>query len=142
MKDNIYRIIDANYNRIKEGLRVTEDIARFVLNDRNLTVKFKNTRHRITSALKTLHITQQDLIHSRSTHQDVGKKSSVSELSKKNIHEILYANLQRIKESVRVLEELSKLINKKSSIAFKNIRFKIYELEKEALKKITALSNN
>lgn len=142
MKDNIYRIIDANYNRIKEGLRVTEDIARFVLNDRNLTVKFKNTRHRITATLKTLHITQQDLIDSRSTHQDVGKKSSVSELSKKNIHEILYANLQRIKESVRVLEELSKLINKKSSIAFKNIRFKIYELEKEALKKITALSNN
>lgn len=142
MKDKIYRIIDANFNRTKEGLRVCEDIVRFVLDDKKLTMNFKNIRHRISSILKTLNINQQNLIKSRSTSDDVGITSNVDEINKKNINQILYANLQRVKESVRVLEEFSKLLNKKTSLKFKSIRFKIYELEKAVSKKISTISDN
>ena len=31
--ERIYRVIDANLNRLKEGLRVVEDIKRYVFDD-------------------------------------------------------------------------------------------------------------
>ena len=142
MDKEIYRTIDANYNRAKEGLRVSEDIARFILNDKQLTKSFKDLRHSITSALDELDVKQEKLLGSRSTGKDVGKKSSLSELNKRNVTEIFFANLQRAKESLRVLEEFSKLINKKKSIGFKSIRYKIYDLEKKTFKKISSLSNH
>ncbi|MCK4863503.1 MAG: hypothetical protein KAS25_04355, partial [Dehalococcoidales bacterium] len=39
------RIIDANINRIGEGLRVLEEFARLSLNDTDLTQQLKNMRH-------------------------------------------------------------------------------------------------
>ena len=39
------RIIDANLNRIGEGLRVLEDIARLVLDDAGLSQQLKDMRH-------------------------------------------------------------------------------------------------
>ena len=41
------RIIDANLNRIGEGLRFLEDIARLMLNDVGLTGQLKAIRHAI-----------------------------------------------------------------------------------------------
>jgi len=38
----IERLIDANINRLKEGLRVVEDICRYIHNDRNITSKIKS----------------------------------------------------------------------------------------------------
>jgi thiamine-phosphate pyrophosphorylase len=35
-KRNIYRIIDANLNRAREGIRVAEEVARLYFNDANL----------------------------------------------------------------------------------------------------------
>jgi hypothetical protein len=37
-----------------------------------------------------------------------------------------------VKESVRVLEEFTKLINKGLAVRFKELRYDIYELEKKA----------
>ncbi len=41
------RIIDANLNRIGEGLRLLEDLARLLLNDSTLTQQLKTMRHEI-----------------------------------------------------------------------------------------------
>jgi len=41
----VLRIIDANTNRLKEGLRVCEDIFRFILNDKNIARQLKEIRH-------------------------------------------------------------------------------------------------
>ena len=39
------RILDANINRIGEGLRVLEEFARMSLNDTELTQRLKDMRH-------------------------------------------------------------------------------------------------
>ena len=47
MNKRVYRVIDANFNRAREGLRVCEEFARFFLNDKVLTENAKKIRNRI-----------------------------------------------------------------------------------------------
>ncbi len=49
---DIGRILDASANRTREGLRVVEDYARFVLDDPGLTRRLKEVRHRLAEALR------------------------------------------------------------------------------------------
>ena len=142
MKTSLYRIIDANYNRLKEGLRVCEDIIRFAFSDESLTRNYKTLRHSVTTAFKKLSLKEIDVFESRDSTQDVGKKTPQYELNKKNINDLFLANLQRAKESARVLEEVSKLINKKAALQFKDIRYQLYEIEKKTFKKIKSLCNH
>ncbi len=130
-KNKINRILDANINRLKEGLRVCEDVIRFSIDEHCLWLKFKKIRHSLFSELKNL-IPQQDLIKARNTASDVGKTTILAELKRKNCQEIFSANIQRVKESLRVIEEFSKILDRKKSGKFKDIRYKIYSLEKEA----------
>jgi thiamine-phosphate pyrophosphorylase len=125
---NYLRIIDANLNRLKEGIRVVEDILRYYYNAKDVARAFKKLRHnaKINKYKK--------LINSRDSINDVLKKTQKSEFKRKNIKHILVANTKRAEESSRVLEELTKLISNKTSERFKNIRYKLYELEKRLLK--------
>lgn len=128
----INRIIDANINRAKEGLRVCEEIARFILNNRSLVFGFRRLRHKLDTIIKTLPQSKV-LIKERESLKDVGKDIHTYELRRKDINEIFFANIQRVKESIRVLEEFSKLINKDIPLRFKKIRYAVYEIEKEML---------
>ena len=65
----------------------------------------------------------------------MGKKTTHSELKRVKVEDILFANLQRIKESVRVLEEFSKLVDVKAAEDFKKLRYKFYALEKKIITK-------
>jgi thiamine-phosphate pyrophosphorylase len=134
----IDRIIDANINRLKEGLRVCEEIARFILNNHMLTTEFKKTRHKIDWVMKGRF---SDLIKSRKSLSDVGRKIHIEELKRQNIKDIFFANIQRVKESIRVLEEFAKLKDKNIALGFKKLRYNIYEIEKKVAKKITSISN-
>lgn len=133
-KKKIYRLIDANFNRTKEGLRVCEDICRFVLDSKTETRNFKDIRHQLTKIIEKLDLAL--LISSRSIETDVGVESSISEFERKECCDIFYANSQRVKESIRVLEEIFKLINKKEAQNLKNLRYKIYAIEKKIIKKL------
>jgi len=135
--DGIKRIIDANINRAKEGLRVCEEIARFILDNRILTVEFKKIRHKINTLSKRLP-SRSKLIQERKSLSDTGKNIYINEMERKNYQDIFFANIQRVKESIRVLEEFSKLINKNIAIAFKEVRYCIYETEKKASQKIAS----
>jgi hypothetical protein len=42
---NTLRLIDANLNRLREGIRVVEDIFRYVYNDKETSSKLKTLRH-------------------------------------------------------------------------------------------------
>lgn len=137
-KIKIYRIIDANINRLKEGLRVCEDIIRFVLDDHGLWLKFKNARHSIFTAAKNI-APRYSLIESRQTKKDIGKKTTKQEIKRRDFQHIFFANIQRAKESLRVLEEFSKLLDKKQALKFKKIRYMMYSLEQEATKKLHSL---
>ena len=57
-------------------------------------------------------------------------------MKRRNLSDIFAANIERVKESLRVLEEIFKLVNVKSSSEFCSLRFKVYEIEKKALRKI------
>lgn len=138
--DKIYRIIDANINRAKEGLRVCEEIARFILNNKEITAQLKSARHKIDNAAGALPKTI-DLIRHRNIRADAGKNINTGELNRNNLSDIYFANMQRAKESIRALEEFSKLINTKAAVEFKKIRYFIYEIEKKAAKKVVPLCN-
>ena len=130
---NFYRIIDANFNRSKEGLRVCEDICRFIYNDERLTSKFKILRHRLTTIISLLKIPA--LIQARDVRGDIGQGSYHLELKRGEVEDIFYANSQRVKESVRVLEEFAKLLNRHMAEKLKSLRYQMYALEKEVTKR-------
>jgi len=130
----LYRIIDANFNRAKEGLRVCEDICRFVWDKSPSTRQCKNIRHKLTDIVKSLKLMQ--IIKSRNIEGDVGKSSTHTELKRKDISDIFFANSQRVKESIRVLEEIIKLINKKSAARMKLLRYEVYAFEKKIIKQL------
>ncbi|MDD5731243.1 MAG: thiamine-phosphate pyrophosphorylase [Candidatus Omnitrophica bacterium] len=137
----IDRIIDANLNRLKEGLRVLEEICRFIIDSRELTLQFKKTRHKINAIAGRLNA-QTELIEERASLEDVGRlMHHKKELERKNCQDIFFANSTRVKESLRVLEEFSKLKDIRIALEFKKIRYGIYELEKKSAKRLPALRN-
>lgn len=125
----IYRIIDANFNRAKEGLRVCEDICRFVWDQKAWTRSYKNCRHDLSKVIGRLALTK--VIAARNIAEDVGRGSTVAEFKRSAVNDIYYANAQRVKESIRVLEEFAKLLNKNIAQDLKKLRYKIYALEKK-----------
>jgi thiamine-phosphate pyrophosphorylase len=132
-KEKIYRILDANLNRAREGVRVTEEVARFHFDDAKLSAKLKELRHELTRVTKK-YFDQKKLLSFRDSKKDVGA-DSMGSLEKKrvDINSIVQANLRRAQEATRVLEEFGKLISPDSATSFKKIRFRLYTLEKEIL---------
>lgn len=135
------RILDANINRLKEGLRVCEEIARFLLDNRALTQDFKEIRHKV-SRISNSFFSARDLLLARKSRTDVGMNIYADELKRTDTCDIFFANMQRAKESCRVLEEFSKLKNTGIAVEFKKIRYSLYELEKKSVKKIAALHHS
>ncbi len=134
MKREIWRIIDANFNRSREGLRVCEEVTRFVWNSPMLTRELKSVRHSITGILKSERAAFKILFKTRDARSDVGRKErQKSEMRRLDYSDIFSANIERAKESLRVLEEFFKLIDKNDSAKFTKLRFKVYEIEKKAL---------
>jgi thiamine-phosphate pyrophosphorylase len=135
----ILRIIDANFNRLKEGLRVCEEITRFILNDKTLSAGYKKIRHNVSQNISKASADLKEIIQARDILKDVGKFSTSAELKRGDFRDIFFANIQRVKESLRVIEEFNKLLSRKSAEQFKASRYKIYELEKKTSKKLQAL---
>ncbi|MCK4858970.1 MAG: thiamine-phosphate pyrophosphorylase [Candidatus Omnitrophica bacterium] len=123
---NAYRLIDANFNRTSEGLRVCEDISRFILDNKGLNERFKKLRHSLFLAKKDF--SHKQLLQARNVNTDVGRK--IEGKPKQNWQEILAANLARIKEALRCLEEFSQYLDPEKSKMFQEMRFEIYEIEK------------
>ncbi|MCA9014145.1 MAG: thiamine phosphate synthase [Planctomycetaceae bacterium] len=129
---NTFRTIDAAANRLREGLRVIEDYLRFTLDDAHLMTLLKNTRHQLAEALHF--IGQESLIASRDTLHDVGTSiSTTSEFERQSMEHLLQANLKRVQEAARTLEEFGKLISVEAAALFKSMRYSLYTLEKSIL---------
>lgn len=129
---NTLRTIDAAANRLREGLRVVEDYLRFSLDDAHLTALLKQTRHSLTEGLKL--IGQDSLIACRDTLQDVGTSiSTTSEFERQSADHLLRANLKRVQEAARTLEEFGKLISAEAAALFKQMRYSLYTLEKSVV---------
>ena len=129
--NSLYRILDANLNRAKEGLRVCEDLCRYVWDQKTFTRSFKDLRHELTSIIVELDI--KKALQARRIQGDVGRATSISESKRKDINAVFGANIQRVKESLRVLEEVTKLIDNKISFKLKALRYKVYALEQKVI---------
>ena len=138
-RDGISRIIDANVNRAKEGLRVCEEVARFILDNRSLTSRLKDIRHAINGATLGI-LGPKEIVRSRRSSTDIGKGIYANELKRGNYLDIFLANIQRSKESIRVLEEFAKLKDIKTARRLKDIRYRLYDIEKKAIAAICSIT--
>jgi thiamine-phosphate pyrophosphorylase len=132
----LLRIFDANCNRAREGLRVAEEIARFVLGDESISAELKDIRHKTCELVEKL-TPDEPAVAGREVRTDVGRESfSKSEGVRVDLIDIARVNLGRSEEALRVLEEFSKLRDKSKARGFKSLRFKVYELEKVIVQKL------
>ncbi len=136
MQKDTLRIIDANLNRASEGVRVCEEIARFVLTNKSMSLKLKKLRHSINASLNLLPVSYKKLLQSRDSVSDVGNDMAVCKHKKTELTDLLISNLKRSQEALRVLEEFSKLVSRKASVEYQKLRFKSYVIEKEFLVKL------
>jgi thiamine-phosphate pyrophosphorylase len=124
LSSSIHRIIDANLDRAREGLRVIEEWCRFALNNQGLAAKCKAMRQELAQ-YHTMEIRR-----SRDTSNDVGTRlTHPQEENRSNIQHLLLANLARVEEALRVLEEYGKIAYPQMSMACKNMRYQVYTLE-------------
>ena len=133
MNKNHLRLIDANLNRLREGIRVVEDIFRYIYNNKEISTKLKSLRH--IARTKNYY----ELLETRDVENDVLRESIKSEQNREDLNSILIANFKWAQESSRVLEELTKLSSIEDSENFKYIRYELYNLE-IVLTKITSNS--
>lgn len=126
---SLFRLLDANFNRALEGVRVCEDLFRFIRNDSSNMECLRQIRHALADVRKSLD--QRQLLDGRESASDPGNRPFKDEMSRSTFDDLMSANLQRIKESLRVLEEGLKLLNPELSEAVKNLRFRVYEAEKK-----------
>lgn len=126
------RIVDANLNRLGEGLRALEEIARMVLNDADLSQKLKDLRHDLLRSDLLFH---QRLVQARDSEGDVGANmEATGEGKQRTLAITVVANARRAQESLRVLEEMAKLPEiSLDPEKFRKARFALYTIEKAIL---------
>jgi thiamine-phosphate pyrophosphorylase len=132
----LQRLIDANLNRLKEGLRVLEDVQRYLRDDRESSRRFKALRHSLQKAYDPARLKHRDIVN------DVLRESTPSEMERSDLFDLLIANFSRSQESARVLEEAFKLLDGELSSLFKLIRYELYDLEKSLLGSSEAKSSS
>ena len=125
----ISQILDANLDRAREGIRVIEEWCRFGIKKGHLAKTCKDIRQE----LALWHTYELRL--SRNTENDPGiDLSHPKEEVKNNVEELLQANLCRVQEALRVLEEYGKLYDSKMGKSFKKIRYEVYILESSLIR--------
>ncbi|OYD17017.1 hypothetical protein CH330_01135 [candidate division WOR-3 bacterium JGI_Cruoil_03_51_56] len=125
------RIVDVNLNRLTEGLRVVEDIVRLGFEQKQLLSGIRRLRTRVGKEILDL---RKQVILSRDSKTDLGRGDRFDRMKRRNLDDVLLANFKRAEESARVLEEVLKIEESKLSGRFKRIRFRLYDLEKQAVK--------
>jgi len=132
MERAIYRIIDANFNRAREAIRVVEEFCRFSLNSTPLTERARQIRHELSAAVGKLE--DGRLISSRDTLGDVGIGKTVDkQLARGNLKDCLTAGCKRLTEALRVLTEMTQTQERSVAETIENLRYAAYALEKDVV---------
>jgi thiamine-phosphate pyrophosphorylase len=134
------RIVDANANRALEGLRVCEDIARFHLGSPGLCARLRALRHGAASALSRLPFRPGELLKARDSARDPGRSAPSAGVP--SLERLLLINFQRVKEALRALEETARLLAPRHARAFQRLRFRTYEVERDAVLRVAALRHH
>ncbi len=127
-----HRLLDANLNRAFEALRTLEDVARFQ-DQAAFQSRYKILRHQLRAA--TQDWKHEQLYASRDAGHDVGRETKTTAESSRSggLGEISTAASQRIQQSLRCLEEVSKFIYPSSASAIEAVRYQVYDLNAQML---------
>lgn len=124
----VLRILDANLDRAREGLRILEEWGRFGLNDEQTTAICKHMRQELAQ----WHT--QAIRNARDTERDQGTGlTHPQEAQRQSLEQLLQANFARTQEALRVLEEYSKLYDPSMAAGCKQMRYQVYTLETHLL---------
>ena len=131
MHDPVYRILDANFNRLREGLRVIEEYFRFITQNEEAAVSLKQMRHQLADMEKSVSPAGA-LLANRDTEADCfASATRPEEMNRGSVGDVLQANFKRAQEACRVIEEYAKPVKAETaSQKAKEIRFSLYALQK------------
>ncbi len=105
--------------------------------DASLTQQLKTIRHELVTSDQSF---QQQLLQARNSESDVGINIEVAgEEKARELPVIVVANAKRVQESLRAMEELTKIpcgIPRLDSEKFKQARFNLYSIERALLSKL------
>lgn len=130
-----YRILDANCNRAREGLRVIEDYARFVVDDAACSSIAKALRGELQQLYASLG--PQRLLAARDTGGDVGTAISTdAERRRDTAADVAVAACKRLPEALRTIEEYAKLLNPAVAARAEQMRYRAYVLEQRLMLRV------
>lgn len=155
--DSVTRIIDANLNRAREGLRVMEDVARFHLGRADLCDPIKHIRHGLQEACRMAGLDELELTASRDAAGDVGTGiKTATEAARGSLRDAAVAAGKRVGEALRTIEESLKIRVSQPGFAEKylksrapsavegpfrvveQLRYKLYDVEKALIAAMAA----
>ena len=127
------RIVDANLNRLAEGLRVVEDVCRFGLDETAAARRLKTLRRDATRLRVTFGM---GLLSRRDSVGDPGRRRIAEPIQRTDLAAVVGASFGRAGESLRVIEEMAKLTNPDAARLAKAMRFEVYDLAKAVLPRL------
>ena len=124
----VARLLDANLDRAREGLRVLEDWARFGLDRADLVARTKDMRQR----LGRLHRDDYKLARHSATDPAAGMGHPAQQ-ERLSPSQVVGANAGRVHEALRVLEEFGRSLDGELAREASDLRYRLYDLEVDLL---------
>jgi thiamine-phosphate pyrophosphorylase len=126
---SIERLLDANLDRAREGLRVLEDWCRFALQRPDLVVRLKDLRQR----LGCCHRLSYKMARHAASDVAAGL-AHPAQMERVDPLAVVAANAGRVQEALRVLEEFGRVLDPELAQEAAWIRYALYDLEVECLR--------
>ena len=130
-RTGLIRLLDAAANRAREGLRTLEDLARFVLDDAEVTGELKSIRHGLAGAIEAMGVGDRERLAARDTPGDVGTGVSTDrEMTRASAASIAAAAGARTCEALRSIEEVAKVLAPGAGGVVEALRYRVYDAER------------
>jgi len=129
--ESVLRILDANGNRAREGLRTAEDYIRFTTGEGRWAKRLRALRHRVTEELERI-ASAHRLLAARDVRSDSGHPTANAEAHtprQDRPRDVALRGLKRGQEAIRVLEEYTRGTHIEAARRFSETRFAAYEAE-------------
>jgi len=108
---------------------VVEDVVRLGMDRPALLRRVRALRTRLGRETRAL---RRGVIVSRGSESDPGRGDRFDRTRRRSLEDVLAANLKRAQEAARVLEEVLKLEDARLAARMKEVRFQLYDVEKQA----------
>lgn len=134
-------MVDANLNRAKEGLRVAEDAARFVLGDHHLASRCRAIRHDLQKHVQSWGVPIHAIIAERDIDADTETGATVrNATSRTGLGDLVGSSMSRAAEALRCIEDALRLIDPTGTHAshIEKLRFASYAVAKQLVLRFPA----